>query len=179
MLNRYYWELLLLIISLLTYEQKGYPPKIFVLLHIILFYAISDKHQTVTFLKRSEWSDIDNPFYDKNKGRYKAKKTGIYIVYFHVGLEVKSATQITGFSFTRKRTYAFIIIKLCLCLFNITFNNTSSYMVAVSFTNGRLVRSYGTAATFDTVYSRAISTNYRRHLFLFNYHGTIRPRYIE
>lgn len=30
------------------------------------------------------------------KGRYKAKETGIYIVYFHVGLEVKSATQITG-----------------------------------------------------------------------------------
>jgi len=89
-------ENLLLIILLSTYEQKGYPPKILLLLHIILFYAISDKHQTVTFLKRSKWSDIDNPFYDKNKGRYKAKKTGIYIVYFHVGLEVKSATQITG-----------------------------------------------------------------------------------
>ena len=47
-------------------------------------YTSLHKHQTVTFLKRSEWSDIDNPFYDKNKGRYKAKKTGIYIVYFHV-----------------------------------------------------------------------------------------------
>lgn len=78
------------------YEQKGYPPKIFLLLHIVLFYAISDKHQTVTFLKRSDWSDVDNPFYDQMKGRYKAKETGIYIVYFHVGLEVKSATQITG-----------------------------------------------------------------------------------
>lgn len=98
-------ENLLLIILLSTYEQKGYPPKILLLLHIILFYAISDKHQTVTFLKRSKWSDIDNPFYDKNKGRYKAKKTGIYIVYFHVGLEVKSATQITGVFFLPEKEH--------------------------------------------------------------------------
>lgn len=114
------------------------------MLHIVLCYAISDKHQTVTFLKRSDWSDVDNPFYDQIKGRYKAKETGIYIVYFHVGLEVKSATQITGGGGvggggSQKRTYAFIIIKLCLCLVNFYFNNTSSYMVAVSFTNGRLV----------------------------------------
>jgi len=37
-------ENLLLIILLSTYEQKGYPPKILLLLHIILFYAISDIH---------------------------------------------------------------------------------------------------------------------------------------
>ncbi|CAC5411967.1 unnamed protein product [Mytilus coruscus] len=47
-------------------------------------YTSLKNSQTMTFLERSNWNNVENPFDDTEKGKYKAKETGIYLVYFHV-----------------------------------------------------------------------------------------------
>lgn len=45
--------------------------------------SLKDK-QTISFLEKSNWNEIDSPFNEIEKGKYKAKETGIYLIYFHV-----------------------------------------------------------------------------------------------